>query len=109
MFGQIKRAISLPPPLFDIINKCDYNISEEQQATKGKGEMTVESLWQIATGILIPVVGFLFKMVLQLKSELNDFQVTVSRDYANKTDIERIENKIDNMQNLILTAIGKGK
>lgn len=95
--------------MFDIIKICDYNISEEQQATKGKGEMTVESLWQIATGILIPVVGFLFKMVLQLKSELNDFQVTVSRDYANKTDIERIENKIDNMQNLILTAIGKGK
>lgn len=97
----------MPPPVFDIINKCDYNINEQQQTTKGKGKMTVETLWQIATGILIPVVGFLFKMCLQLKSELNEFQVTVSRDYANKSDIERIENKIDNMQNLILTAMGK--
>mgnify|MGYP006364858227 CR=1 FL=1 len=93
--------------MFDIIKICDYNINEQQQTTKGKGKMTVETLWQIATGILIPVVGFLFKMCLQLKSELNEFQVTVSRDYANKSDIERIENKIDNMQNLILTAMGK--
>ena len=104
---QIKRANSLPPATFDIIKKCDYNIIEEQQATKGKGEMTAETIWQLATGILIPVVGIQFKLIFQLRADLNAFQVSASQEYANKADIERIENKIDNMQNLILTAMGK--
>lgn len=67
--------------------------------------MTADVIWQIATGILIPTVMFIFKYMADLKKDLYDFKVFVSGNYINKEDLGRIENKIDNIQTLMISIL----
>lgn len=67
--------------------------------------MSLELICNIATGVLVPVIVFLFKYINDVKSDLSKLQVNIATNYANKDDIQRLEQKIDNLQNLIINMI----
>ncbi len=65
--------------------------------------------WLI-TGILVPVIVFLFSQVDALKKEMYLFEVKVATDtakFARREDIVRMEQKIDDLKDLIIREIKK--
>ena len=74
--------------------------------TKNK-ENIYEALHKLITGILIPVIFFLLSEIETLRSDLKDFQIQVARDYAKNEVIVRIEQKLDDIRNLVIQEIKK--
>jgi len=64
--------------------------------------------------VCIPAFGWLFYKLGETRKELNDFKVEVAKDsvlyahrYALKEDIQRMENKLDDLRDLIIDELKK--
>lgn len=57
--------------------------------------------------ICVPAFGWLFYKIGELRKELNDFKVQAAREYATHEAIDRIENKLDDIRNLVIEEIRK--
>lgn len=74
--------------------------------------MNTELFFQIVSGILVPLTAYLFNRINECSKELNDFKVRVAQEYSSKADTDRIIEKIDRLQDMILkiqAEITKGK
>ena len=69
--------------------------------------MSFDVIMQIVSVIIVPVVGFLFKEVLDTKKELADHKKEVAEKYAPRDEIKRIEDKLDNLYQLIMERLPK--
>lgn len=69
-----------------------------------------ELLHKTATGILIPIVLYLLGQINEVKKEVSIFELRVAKDaaqYAMRSDIVRVETKIDELKTLIIQEIQK--
>lgn len=60
--------------------------------------------------ICVPAFGWLFYKLGETRKELSDFKVEVAKEaknYATNEAILRVENKIDDLRNLIIEEIKK--
>lgn len=69
--------------------------------------MNFDTILQIISVLVIPIVGFLYKETSQTKKELADLRTKVAEEYAPRDEIKRIEDKIDNLYQLILDRLPK--
>lgn len=72
-----------------------------------KGVLTVDWL-QFIQIICIPAFGWLFYEIGRIRRELEDFKIEVAKDaknYATNDAIQRVENKIDDLRDLIIEEI----
>ena len=70
----------------------------------------VEVIHRLITGLFIPILFFIFGEIGDIREELKRFQVQVAKEsagYVTKEDIVRIEQKIDDLRNLVITEIKK--
>ena len=51
--------------------------------------------------ICLPIFGWFFYKLGDLRRELNDFKVQVAKEYATQVNITRLETKIDNLHQLL--------
>ena len=70
-------------------------------------KMSFDTIMQIIGVLVIPIIGFLYKETSSTKKELSDFKTKVAEEYAPRDEIKRIENKIDNLYQLILDRLPK--
>ncbi len=69
-----------------------------------------ELLHKTITGILIPVVVYLMGEIHDMQKEVSIFELRVAKEavqYAMRTDIVRVETKIDELKTLIIQEIKK--
>ena len=69
--------------------------------------MSFDTIMQIIGVLVIPIIGFLYKETSSTKKELADFKTKVAEEYAPRDEIKRIEDKIDNLYQLILDRLPK--
>jgi|GEM_PF-5136169 hypothetical protein len=62
-------------------------------------------LSDITTGVLVPIAGYFYLQAQRLKAELADFKVKVAEEYCQKDDLVRIEQKLDELRNLMISEI----
>lgn len=80
--------------------------------TKKEGKDIYDILHGLLTGFLIPFAIYLLAEINTGKKELSDFKVTVAQEMGNrvlKSDLERLENKIDDLRNLVISELIKKK
>lgn len=70
-------------------------------------KMNFDTIMQIIGVLVIPLVGFLYKETAQTKRDLSDFKTKVAEEYAPRDEIKRIEDKLDNLYQLILDRLPK--
>ena len=70
-------------------------------------KMSFDTIMQIISVLVIPIIGFLYKETSSTKKELSDFKTKVAEEYAPRDEIKRIESKIDNLYQLILDRLPK--
>lgn len=80
-----------------------YNIT----IRTGTRKMNLELMCQIATGIMIPVLYYLLTRINETNKQLNDFKFKVASEFVNKEEIRNLEQKIDNLQKLIIENLNK--
>lgn len=71
-----------------------------------------DTLHKLMTGIFIPIIFFILSEIEQIRNDLKTFQVQVAKEaahYANREDIFRIEQKLDDMRTLFIQELKKGK
>ena len=72
----------------------------------------LDTLHKLMTGIFIPIICFILSEIEHLRDDLKTFQVQVAKEashYANREDIFRIEQKLDDMRTLFIQELKKGK
>lgn len=69
--------------------------------------MSFDTIMQIIGVLVIPIIGFLYKETSSTKKELADFKTKVAEEYAPRDEIKRIEDKLDNLYQLILDRLPK--
>jgi hypothetical protein len=69
--------------------------------------MSFDTIMQILGVLIIPIVAFIHKETSSTKKELADFKTEVAREYAQKEEIIRVENKLDDIYKLILERLPK--
>lgn len=70
-------------------------------------KMNFETIMSFVGVVVAPVVAFMFKEVLGAKRELDAFKTKVAEEYAPRDEIKRIEDKLDNLYQLILDRLPK--
>lgn len=70
-------------------------------------KMSFDTIMQIIGVLVIPILGFLYKESSSTKKELADFKTKVAEEYAPRDEIKRIEDKLDNLYQLILDRLPK--
>lgn len=58
-------------------------------------------IFNFATAILVPLVAYLFNSLNKAREDLAEFKIEVTRDYIGQKAIDRLESKIDTMQESI--------
>ena len=69
-----------------------------------------EHLHKTVTGIPIPIVLYLLGQINEVKKDVSLFELRVAQDagqYAMRSDIVRVESKIDELKTLIIQEIKK--
>ena len=69
--------------------------------------MSFDSIIQIISMLIVPLVAFLYKEASSTKKDLADFKTKVAEEYAPRDEIKRIEDKLDNLYQLILDRLPK--
>lgn len=69
--------------------------------------MSFDTIMQIIGVLVIPIIGFLYKETSTTKKDLADFKTKVAEEYAPRDEIKRIEDKLDNLYQLILDRLPK--
>lgn len=70
-------------------------------------KMNFDTIMQIIGVLVIPILGFLYRESASTKKELAEFKTKVAEEYAPREEMKRIEDKIDNLNNLILERLPK--
>jgi len=70
-------------------------------------KMSFDSILQIISVLIIPLIAFLYKESSSTKKDLADFKTKVAEEYAPRDEIKRIEDKLDNLYQLILDRLPK--
>lgn len=70
-------------------------------------KMNFETIMSFVGVIVAPLVAFIFKEVSSTKKELADYKEQVAQMYAPREEIKRIEDKLDNLYQLILDRLPK--
>lgn len=55
--------------------------------------------------VCVPAFGYVFYQLGVLKKDLDDFEIKVAEQYSTKSDIRRIENKIDDVHNFLIDIL----
>lgn len=63
--------------------------------------ITFEMIFNLVTAILVPLVAYLFNSLNKAREDLAEFKIEVARDYIGQKAIDRLESKIDTMQESI--------
>ena len=53
--------------------------------------------------ICIPAFGWTMYKIGELRKELNEFEVQVAKEYARIETIQRLENKLDDIRELVIS------
>lgn len=69
--------------------------------------MSFETIMSFVAAIVVPLVAFLFKETSETKKDLADYKKEVAEKYAPREEIKRIEDKLDNLYQLILDRLPK--
>ena len=69
--------------------------------------MSFDVVMQIVGILVIPLIGFLYKESSSTKKELADYKKEVAEKYAPREELIRIEDKIDNLSQLIMDRLPK--
>lgn len=69
--------------------------------------ISFETVMSFVGVVVAPVVAFIFKEVLGAKRDLDAFKTKVAEEYAPRDEIKRIEDKLDNLYQLILDRLPK--
>ena len=69
--------------------------------------MNFETIMSFVGAVVVPVVGFLFKEVISTKQQLAEYKKEVAEKYAPKEEFVRIENKIDNLMQIVIDRLPK--
>lgn len=72
-----------------------------------KMNISFETIMAFVSAVVAPVVAFVFKELLGTKKDLADYKKEVAEKYAPREEIKRIEDKIDNLYQLILDRLPK--
>ena len=70
-------------------------------------KMSFDVVMQIVGILVIPLIGFLYKESAGTKKELADYKKEVAEKYAPREELIRIEDKIDNLSQLIMDRLPK--
>ena len=70
-------------------------------------KMSFDTIIQIISVLVVPLVAFLYKEISSVKKEVSDFKTKVAEEYAPRDEIKRIEDKLDNLYQLILDRLPK--
>ena len=69
--------------------------------------MNFETIMSFVGVVVAPLVAFIFREVSGTKKELADYKKEVAERYAPREEIKRIEDKLDNLYQLILDRLPK--
>ena len=69
--------------------------------------MSFDVIVQIISVVVVPLIAFLYKETSDTKKELADYKKEVAEKYAPREEIKRIEDKLDNLYQLILDRLPK--
>jgi uncharacterized protein Yka (UPF0111/DUF47 family) len=69
--------------------------------------MSFDTVMQIISILVVPLIAFLYKESADTKKELADYKEQVAQMYAPREEIKRIEDKLDNLYQLILDRLPK--
>ena len=69
--------------------------------------MSFETIMSFVGAIVVPLVAFLYKESASTKQQLADYKKEVAEKYAPRDEIKRIEDKLDNLYQLILDRLPK--
>ena len=64
----------------------------------------------IVTTLLIPLAVYLLNEINENKKELSEYKVTVAQELGNRVyraDLDRLENKIDDLRSLVIEQLVK--
>lgn len=70
-------------------------------------KMNFETIMSFVGCIVIPILGWLHKENATTKQELADFKTEVAKEYSNKEEFKRLEDKIDDMYKLLYERLPK--
>ena len=70
-------------------------------------KMSFDTIIQIISVLCVPIITFLYKEISSVKKEVSDFKTKVAEEYAPRDEIKRIEDKLDNLYQLILDRLPK--
>lgn len=70
-------------------------------------KMNFETIMSFVGCIVVPFLGFLYREANALKKELADYKKEVAEKYAPREELIRIEDKIDNLTQLVIDRLPK--
>ena len=86
------------------------NKDEEKENSPAKNVYDI--IHGIITTTLVPFAIYMMTELKETKKELTDYKVTVTAELGQKVyraDLDRLENKIDNLRDLVINEIVKRK
>lgn len=69
--------------------------------------METETIIRVVEVLVIPLLGWIIHELGSVKKELYSFKSEVEKEFSRKEDIVRIENKFDNLYQLIMERLPK--
>lgn len=75
-----------------------------------KDKTNYEIIHKLITGLMLPIVFYLLTQINEVKNELMQHEVKAANEqskYALRDDIVRVEQKIDDLRNLIIQEVKK--
>lgn len=69
--------------------------------------MEFDTIIRIVEVLVLPVLWWIIHEISELKKEFFEFRAEVEREFSRKEDIVRIEQKFDNLYQLIMDRLPK--
>lgn len=69
--------------------------------------MELDGIIKIVEVLVIPILAWIIREISGLKKEFFEFKAEVEREFSRKEDIIRIEQKFDNLYQLIMDRLPK--
>jgi predicted transglutaminase-like protease len=69
--------------------------------------MELDGIIKIVEVLVIPILAWIIREISSLKKEFFEFKAEVERDFSRKEEFIRLEDKIDNLTQLIMDRLPK--
>lgn len=69
--------------------------------------MEIDGIIKIVEVLIIPILAWIIREISGLKKEFFEFKAEVERDFSRKEEFIRLEDKIDNLTQLIMDRLPK--